>query len=43
MVTVSLSPGSEALLRQMSADLDLCPQEMAKVLLESALMTAIER
>lgn len=42
-VTVVLCPDSDALLRQMSADLDLSPQEMARIMLESALLGAFDR
>jgi hypothetical protein len=38
MVTLVLDPTLDALLRQMSADLDLSPNEVAKIVLESALV-----
>jgi hypothetical protein len=43
MVTLVLDPDLDALLRQMSADLDLTPSETATVLLESALVMTLTR
>ena len=43
MVSVRLGVDSECLLRQMSADLDVPVEEMASLLLESALMTVGDR
>ena len=41
MVSVVMSLDSECLLRQVAADLDVSVEEMAAVLLESALMTSM--
>lgn len=41
MMMVSLDPDLDALLRQIGADLDLSPEEAAKVLLESALVMSV--
>lgn len=38
MVTVVLDPEVDDLLRQVSADLDVCPEEMASVILSSCLL-----
>lgn len=43
MVSVMLGVDSECLLRQMSADLDVPVEEMAGLLLESALMSSVDR
>lgn len=43
MVTVCLSPDSEALLRQTAADLDLSPEQVAVILLESSLIMSGDR
>ena len=43
MVTLLLEPDVDALLSQVSADLDLSRDEMAKVLLESALVGLMTR
>ncbi len=43
MVMVMLDPDVDALLRQMSADLDIPPCEVAKVILESGLLMSLSR
>ena len=43
MVTVALDPDLDFLLSQMSADLDLTRDEVAKVLLESSLIESLAR
>lgn len=43
MVSVVLEPVVEDLLRQSAADLDLSPEEMAAVLLESSLIMSLAR
>lgn len=43
MIAVVLDPEVECLLRQMSADLDLSPEVMARVMLESAVMLSLTR
>lgn len=43
MVTVALDPVLDALLHQISADLELPPTEVAKILLESSLVMEATR
>lgn len=43
MVTLVLDPDVDALLSQTSADLDLSREDVAKVLLESALVMSLTR
>jgi hypothetical protein len=43
MVTLMLDPDCESLLRQMSADLDLSPEAVGKIVLESALILSLAR
>ena len=42
MVMVEMSLDAECLLRQMAADLDRSPSDLAQVLLESLLLTPVE-
>jgi hypothetical protein len=43
MLTLVLDVECESLLKQTAADLDLSPQEAAKVLLESSLLMSLTR
>jgi len=43
MVTVMLDEDSEALLKQHAADLDIPPCEIARLMLESALLMSLTR
>ena len=43
MVLVEMSVDSESLLRQVAADLDCSPSEVATILLESALLMSLDR
>jgi hypothetical protein len=43
VLVVSLCPESEALLRQTAADLDLPPEQVAVILLESSLIMSGDR
>ena len=43
VVSVVLEPEAECLLRQMSADLDLSPESLASLMLESALLSNLTR
>lgn len=43
MVTVVLEPEVEDLLRQSAADLEVCPEEMASLILSSSLLMSLAR
>lgn len=43
MVVLVLDPDVDALLRQTAADLEMCPEEMASLILSSSLLMSLDR